>query len=290
MKFLFKKKQPPPIEAPKPSPPPVTPPVTEPADETAPVPPTEPANAVDRPPDRTLYRSLLAGLYDGVLIVDPKGYIIGSNPRIESFFGYTEADLWDTPCADLIPKLTPQVQNKIRSSTQTGRFTVVSAQGRRKNGDSFPAEIAISRIHLLHDDDLIFSIRNLERREKARQTHEMATEALRSTAAAVVVCRGDGRIEYANPAFHKLLQIEAGTDVIRAFIGDFCTSAEAATALIRTPSTHGTWMGPIQMTTHKGIALDFMGTAAASSRKRMEDHVILTLTPLPRRIASETST
>lgn len=267
------------------------PPAPEPAPVTAPSSTAEGAMAVvaervERQQDRSLYKSLLAGLYDAVLIIDPKGFIIGSNPRVEAFFGYSEGDLWDTACVELIPKMTAKVQSKVRQHTETGRFTVVNATGLRKDGTSFPAEIAISRIHLLHDGDLIFSVRNLERREKARLRHEMELGALQHSAAGIVVCRADGRIEYTNPSFLKLLQYDGGKDVVQAYIGDFCTSVETVTAMIRTPSTHGSWMGTIEMTTSKGVGRDFLATSAMSHHRGDGEHLVLTLTPLPRTVVS----
>jgi PAS domain S-box-containing protein len=299
MRFMFKKKAPAAephtqehtIDA---TPPAATAPAPSSIAQTKPDAPSQPTSAA--PPiatqamhrqDRSLYRALLAGLYDAVLIIDPKGFIIGSNPRVETFFGYTEADLWDKACVELIPKMTPKVQAKIRIHTESGRFTVVNATGHRKDGGTFPAEIAISRIHLLHEGDLIFSIRNLERREKARVKHEMALEALQSCAAGVVVCRTDGRVEFVNPAFLQLLQYEEEKDVLKGFIGDFCTCVESATAMVRTPSSHGTWMGTIGMNTNKGIARDFLATSAMKTRKRGESHLVITLTPLPRAVVAD---
>ncbi len=236
----------------------------------------------ERQQDRSLYRKLLAGLYDAVLIIDPKGYIIGSNPRVEAIFGYSEADLWDTPCAELIPKMTTKVQNKVRKHSESGRFTVVNATGLRKDGSCFPAEIAISRIHPLHDGDLIFSIRDLGRREKTRLRYEVPLSALHHSAAGIVVCRADGRIEYTNPAFLKLLQYENGKDVIQSFIGDFCTSVETVTAMMRPPSKNGAWMGMIEMTSSKGVPRNFVATSSVSDHRGDRKLLVLTLTPLPR--------
>jgi len=139
--------------------------------------------------DRSLFKALLSGLYDAVLVFDTRGFVIESNKRAEQFFGYGESEMWNLPCDKLFSAVNARILTKIRTYAEAGRFMVVNAMCARKDGSTFPAEIAISRINLLNDGDLIFSIRNLERREKARERHEMELDALQYAGAATVVCR-----------------------------------------------------------------------------------------------------
>ena len=48
--------------------------------------------AILRSDHKSLYTQLLSGLYDAVLITDPNGYVIDTNPRVGSFF---EAEVWE---------------------------------------------------------------------------------------------------------------------------------------------------------------------------------------------------
>lgn len=234
--------------------------------------------------DRSLYKALLSGLYDAVIIVDARGTVIGSNGRTEKFFCYDAAELWNMPCTQLISAITPRVLSKIQMHAEEGRFTVVSATCRRKDGSSFPAEIAISKIDLLNKGDLILSVRNQERREKAREAREIEICALSEAGAGIAVVDTDGMIEYANQAMIKILQLETRSDMMQQFIGNFCTSHEAASALIRTPSSQGNWLGEMELVTAKGIKRNVMTSAALSSEKHGKRYIIITMTPIPARL------
>jgi PAS domain-containing protein len=178
-----------------------------------------------------------------------------------------------------------RVLSKLRTYANAGRFTVVNATCTRKDGTTFPAEIAVSQINLLNEGDFIFSIRNLERREKARERHEMEIDALEYAGAGIVVCRADGLIAFANPAFVRLLRLAESKDVLNHFIGDFCTSYEAANALMKTPSAHGSWFGRLELRVATGETVETLATATQSQRKKEgAANIVLTLTPLPKAV------
>ena len=236
--------------------------------------------------DTSLYKKLLSGLYDGILIFDAKGTVIGSNQRAEMFFGYTEAEVWGLQCQDMVAGMNARMLCKLHEHAQSGRFTVVNGTCKRKDGSTFPAEIAISRIHLLNEGDLIFSIRNLERREKAREAREMSDEAVRGSGAGIVICSGDGTIEFVNPAFLTLINVQDEQQVLKSMIGDFCTSYEAVKAMIHSPSSQGTWLGTIELLTPGGQRRKVLLAAAMSNiHHGAEMHLVLTMFPIPMAIA-----
>lgn len=233
--------------------------------------------------DVSLYKNLLAGLYDGILIFDSKGTVIGSNQRAAQFFGYTEDDLWGMQCETLVIGVNSKVLYKLHSHAEAGRFTVVNGTCKRKDASTFPAEIAISRIRLLNEGDLIFSIRNIERREKAREQREISEEAIRCAGAGIVVCSIEGGIEFVNPAFLKLMNIEDEQEVLKHMIGDFCSSYEVVNAMMHAPSSQGLWLGPLELVTPKGAKRDVMVTAALSQTRRSGGRrLVLTMTPMPK--------
>lgn len=243
--------------------------------------PADPATK-ERVKDRSLYEALLTGLYDGVLIFDARGYVIGSNKRAQQFFGYDPTELWNMACDQLIPALSIRVLLKIKNYAESGRFTVVNASCTRKDGSTFPSEIAISRINLLNEGDLILSIRNLERREKARQRHELELEALRWAGSGIIVCDLSGMIEYANPAFIHLLRFQEEKDVLKRFIGEFCTSYEAANALLHSPSAQCSWEGKLEIRTADDKSLEVLAVASISDKQHdNKAFLVVTLTPLP---------
>ncbi len=235
--------------------------------------------------DISLYKSLLGGLYDGVLILDAKGGVIASNRRAEQFLGYTEQELWGMQCEELVVGINTRVLYKLHAHAEEGRFTVVNGTCKRKDGTSFPAEIAISRIRLLNEGDLIFSIRNIERREKVREQRGLEEEAVRSTGAGVAVCSIEGAIEFANPAFLKILGQPNEQEVIKHMIGDFCSSYEQVNTMMHAPSPQGNWLGTLELVTPKGLKREVLVTAALSQLHRgATSRIVLTMIPLPKAV------
>lgn len=235
--------------------------------------------------DISLYKSLLGGLYDGILILDAKGTVIASNRRAEQFLGYTEQELWGMQCEALIVGINTRVLHKLHTHAEEGRFTVVNGTCKRRDGTSFPSEIAINRIRLLNEGDLIFSIRNIERREKVREQRGLEEEAVRSTGAGMVVCSTDGAIEFANPAFLRLLSLAEEHEVLKHLIGEFCSSYEQVQAMMHAPSSQGMWMGSMELVTSKGTKRTVLASAALSQAHRgTAARIVLTMIPLPKAV------
>jgi len=246
---------------------------------------TAAAETAKRAADISLYKNLLANLYYGIVICDAKGTVIGSNPRAEQYFGFTAQDLWGLPCEELVVGMNARLLYKLRANAEAGRFTVVNGNCKRKDGSTFPAEIAITRCRLLNDGDFIFSIHNVERREKVRDQRDRGEEAVRWAGAGIVVCARDGTIEYVNPAFLKIVRAESEDQVVKRLIGDFCDSIELLEAMLRAPSAQGAWMGCMNFKNEKGQVGEVLVTSALSqSRHGAAPRLVLTLTPLPQKI------
>lgn len=285
-------------ESPSPTPPPAPTlaPTPAPAQAPAPMPtlttsPTPPAPLVPIPDqsapavespgtkqaqfvrDRSLYQTILGGLYDAVLIVDPKGYVIGSNKRTELVFGMPEHELWQMACTKLVSGLSPMVLGKIRDHVANGRFMVMTATCIKNDGTLIPTEIACSRINFINDYDLLLSIRNNER-------HELENEALRHTYAGLMVCNYDGMIEYVNPTLLRMLNYAEDHEMQKHFLGDFCASLQAAEMILRAPSESTSWIGQISLLSAKGQMVNVMASSiACPPRQDGQRRVIITLIP-----------
>ena len=58
---------------------------------------------------RSLFRQLLAGMYDAVLITDPNGHLLNLNARAKEFFRYDSDEILDSPIGRFIPGVTPAI-------------------------------------------------------------------------------------------------------------------------------------------------------------------------------------
>lgn len=150
---------------------------------------------------RSLFRQLLAGMYDAVLITDPSGHLLELNPRAKEFFQYETDEVMDSPVGRFIPGVTPEIVERIREGLEKARHMMIDANCLRKDGTSFAAEVTVSVIDLLDPGDLVFTIRNTERRRRQLEVFRTKQNAYEVSQAALFACAPDGRFRWVNPAF-----------------------------------------------------------------------------------------
>lgn len=160
------------------------------------------------PKDRkSLFRQFLAGMYDAVIITDPNGHILESNPRAEEHFGYVGDELLDRPISLLIPGLSPEIVQRIRRGLDDDRHMMLDANGLNKSGSKFACEVTVSVIDLMDPGDLVFTVRNVERRRKTNDMLRAKEGAFAISPCALFSCDVDGKFSNVNPAFLELFGI-----------------------------------------------------------------------------------
>lgn len=156
---------------------------------------------------KSLFRQYLAGMYDSVVITDPNGHIIESNPRAEEHFGRTADETADKHISFLIPGLKPEIVQRVRRGIADGRHMMIDATGRGKDGEGFACEIAVSVIDLKEPGDLVFTIRNVERRRRVREMLRARECAFGVSQAAMFACAPDGTFTDANESFLEMFAL-----------------------------------------------------------------------------------
>ena len=190
MKFWFgqKKESVPEKEAPKPAPAPA-----EPKPEAVPEPPKpaplptlgtppplgtkpdaaqppaehlKPATSLVRPQanQKVLYYQLMNGLYDAVMILDDVGHIVDCNERVNQVLGYTRDEMWDMPVQTVVKGIGPQIFQQMRDALHNNHQVLINAKCTRKDGQSFQGEVGVCIMHLTRGENLVFTVRNVEKR------------------------------------------------------------------------------------------------------------------------------
>lgn len=113
---------------------------------------------------KSLFRQLLAGMYDAVLITDPNGHLLEMNGRVTDLFGYQADEVADEPIVRFIPGVKGEVVTRLRRGLDEGRRLMLNASCLRKDGTTFPAEITVSAIDLFDPGDLVFTVRSIAHR------------------------------------------------------------------------------------------------------------------------------
>ena len=207
MKFWFGKKEEPESAPPAAVPPRAEPPVTAPAAAPAPTapavaphpappplqpdvpnaerpvsPPLEPATTLIRPQpnQKVLYYQLMNGLYDAVLILDQNGHIVDCNTRVTPVLAYNRDEMWDMPVADVIKGIGPQIFQQMKDALYNNHQVLINAKCTRKDGSTFQGEVGVCLMHLTRGENLVFTIRNVEKR--IAEAMRKAREQLQGTA------------------------------------------------------------------------------------------------------------
>ena len=171
---------------------------------------------------RSLFRQLLAGMYDAVLITDPNGHLIELNPRAKEYFLYEQTDeVRDEPVGRFVPGVTPEMVQRIRAGLEQARHMMLDANCLRKDGTTFAAEVTVSLIDLLNPGDLVFTIRNTERRRRQIAAFRTRGNAYEVSQAALFACTADGRFTAANPAFLQMFGLETEEEACKAFFAEY---------------------------------------------------------------------
>src|SRR5213082_2833438 len=128
---------------------------------------------------------ILDHIKDVVLSVEEDGTLRTFNPTGERVFGYTEAEVVGQRIELLIPEITiaesetvPQALQRLAASTGDTALDLVGRElwARRKDGESFPAEIAVSKAPLARREMFVLCLRNVtERRVRAGDARERRT-------------------------------------------------------------------------------------------------------------------
>ena len=153
---------------------------------------------------RSLFRQFLSGMYDAVVITDPNGHILEINPRAVEYFGRESDEVVDQPISVFIPGLKHDVVLRIRKGIEGDRHVVVDANGVAKDGRRVACEVAVSCIDLLNPGDLIFTIRNVERRRAYMNSFRDRSNAFDIASDALFACDEAGAIRECNAAFAAL--------------------------------------------------------------------------------------
>ena len=165
---------------------------------------------------------ILDHIKDVVLSVEEDGTLRTFNPTGERVFGYTEAEVVGQRIELLIPEITiaesetvPEALQRLAASTGDTALDLVGRElwARRKDGESFPAEIAVSKAPLARREMFVLCLRDVsERRESEQAMRESAARyrlLVDHAPEAIVVLDVDtGRFMDANDKAQKLFGLD----------------------------------------------------------------------------------
>ncbi|MGM0907376.1 MAG: putative bifunctional diguanylate cyclase/phosphodiesterase [Pseudomonadota bacterium] len=125
-------------------------------------------------------RSTLDNLIDAVITIDSKGIITNFSAPAERMFGYSEAEAKGNNVSMLMPEPYAREHDRyLEAYQETGRARIIGigreVQGKCKNGEVFPIDLAVTEVSRAGEAQYIGVIRDItEQKENARKLEYLA--------------------------------------------------------------------------------------------------------------------
>jgi len=150
---------------------------------------------------RALYYQLMNGLYDAVMILDDQGHVVDCNTRFADVLGYSREEAWDLPVDKIITGMSSQMFEHLKRNMAENHHILIDARCFRKDGTSFAGEVGVSTLSLTRGNNIVFAIRNVERRKNAMDELKKSHAALEVALVPSFVCDTDGLFLIVNHTF-----------------------------------------------------------------------------------------
>lgn len=147
---------------------------------------------------RALYQQLMNSLYDAVLILDDRGNVMESNIRVDEVLGYTRDEAWDLPITSVMPGMTRQLFEHLKKNLADHHNILIDSRCFRKDGSSFTGEVGVCNITFMHGNNIIFTIRNVDRRKSTLVDIKKLQAAIDNSLSPMFICNADETLTVAN--------------------------------------------------------------------------------------------
>jgi PAS domain S-box-containing protein len=158
-------------------------------------------------------RSVVNHVVDGIISIDERGIVTTFNPAAERIFGYTADDVIGQNVHVLMPEpYHGEHDGYIANYLRTGEAKIIGigreVVGRRKDGTTFPMELAISVFRLGDRSNFTGIVRDITERKRAeeelRQAEERMWSVVNHVIDGIITIDEQGKVESFNPAAEKL--------------------------------------------------------------------------------------
>ena len=160
---------------------------------------------------RARMENILNTAGEGIITVDSQQRITLFNRQAEKLFGYRAEEVLGQPLSLLMPEQfqaahTGHVdhfgQEEVIFRAMGQRE--VEILGRRKDGSTFPMEVAISKVEVGGEINFTAMLHDITERKKVEEDLRKLSRAAEQSAVSIVITDTSGTIEYVNPKFTEV--------------------------------------------------------------------------------------
>ncbi len=212
---------------------------------------------------RSRYEELLQSVYDAAVITNPSGRVLEVNGRAVEFLRYERAALCSMIVSDVLDGADETLMASISETLSHERFALLQAYCRRRDGSSFPAEIAVSRLNG-ERDRFCFFIRDISVRHETEEMLRTEHVAIQTCGSGIAITDVEGLLAYVNPAFSRMMGSDSEgllNQDIRTVLGE----SELMTELMESAlNDDQSWMSEVEISNSDGDPLSVQISATRS--------------------------
>ncbi|MCR8922591.1 PAS domain S-box protein [Dasania sp. GY-MA-18] len=154
-------------------------------------------------------RALMDTIVDGIIVINNQGKILSMNPAAETLFGYQQDEIHLRNIKMLMPEPYSSAHDGYLRNYRNTRVKKIIGIGRevvglRKDGSTFPMELAVSEAVVSGETLFTGIVRNISERKHVFDQLNLQSSALEAAANAILITDEKGIIEWSNSAFTKL--------------------------------------------------------------------------------------
>ncbi|NLE57741.1 MAG: PAS domain S-box protein [Planctomycetes bacterium] len=187
--------------------------------------------ALERNEART--RAILDTAADGIITIDERGVVESFNAAAERVFGWTAAEVVGQNVSMLMPSpYTESHDSFINAYVRSGDPKLIGrgreVQGRRKDGSTFPMDLAVSEAGVGDRRTFTGIVRDITERKRAEEEQQKLVSLVENSSDLIMMCSLDGKVLHLNKSGRATAGLDAPEQVAGTTIADYMPSEEWA--------------------------------------------------------------
>ncbi|MDH4284657.1 MAG: PAS domain S-box protein, partial [Gallionellaceae bacterium] len=200
-----------------------------------------------------LIRSIVENIVDGLITISERGIVESFNKSAENIFGYGAIEVIGNNVRMLMPEpYHSEHDGYLHNYLSTGKKKIIGigreVVGRRKNGETFPMDLAVSEMQMEGKRVFIGLVRDITERKQNEEKLRKLSRAIEQSPVSVMITDAKGSIEYVNYKFTEVTgySVQEAMGKNPRFIQSNLTPAEIYQSMWETLHEGKEWRGKLQ--------------------------------------------
>jgi PAS domain S-box-containing protein len=164
-------------------------------------------------------RTILNTAADGIITIDEHGTVESFNAAAERVFGWSAGEVIGRNVTMLMPPSYAEPHDSfIAAYLRSGERKVIGSgrevQGRRKDGNVFPMDLAVSEVQIGERRMFTGIVRDITERKRAEEEQEKLVSLVENSSDLIMMCSLNGRVLYVNEAGRELMGMERVEEIV----------------------------------------------------------------------------